>query len=325
MAEQRLANIVQAGPQACYGIHWEADKDGVLSCKAYYNPEWRQEFARKRGLQGLYTTQSSSMTFPKGEGLVGKVFEKQELKFVPSLQVLQEDEIRDAMFNGDPFLFKRTALAKEYGVVSALFIPTANAVLEVGTMKEVSSADKVLPEHIVKAIQTGADVPETKQEPIEEPKCAAWLKEVVEACPEACYGIEWTMTNGKLELKDHYNPWWRLHYAKQAGMKGLFTTASRDYNFEPGEGVVGAVFKAQRTAFLSDMQNFTPEAIMDTMFTGDVVMFKRMNIAREYDVHSAVFIPVADGVVEVGSMQELKNEAALLKEAAVEALKARTS
>mmetsp|Transcript_66172 Transcript_66172/g.158278 ORF Transcript_66172/g.158278 Transcript_66172/m.158278 type:complete len:326 (+) Transcript_66172:90-1067(+) len=319
----RLANIVKSGPAACYGMEWTLDEAGALKCKEHYNPEWRQEYARRRGLKGLYTTVSAAMVFQKGEGLVGKVFEKQEVTFSKSLQVLHEDEVRDAMFGGDAFLFKRTQLAKDFGIHSAILIPTATSVVEIGAMQEVSGPEKILSESLVKAVQSGADIPEVKLEPIQESTCAAWLKEVVEASPEACYGIEWALVNGKLELKDHYNPWWRLQFAQQAGLKGLFTTASKNFNFEPGEGVVGAVYQAQKQTFLADMQNVTPEAMRDAMFTGDDIMFKRVQIARQYDVHSAVFVPVPGGVVEVGSMKLLKSLKELWNDASDAALKAR--
>mmetsp|Transcript_39259 Transcript_39259/g.83633 ORF Transcript_39259/g.83633 Transcript_39259/m.83633 type:complete len:104 (-) Transcript_39259:56-367(-) len=79
-----------------------------------------------------------------GEGLVGKAFANQQIVFSEDLQALAQTELMDAITLGDHTGFFRTDLAKEYGIHSAIFMPTANGVLEVGSTQQVARAFDLL-------------------------------------------------------------------------------------------------------------------------------------------------------------------------------------
>jgi len=157
---ERLQRIVDSGNGACYGIEWALSDAGRLEYKAHYNPQWRVEGVQKKGLKGLYTTQSASHSFMPGEGLVGKVFSDQKMLFVQDLQVMSEEAVQDAIFGGDHVEFQRADLAKAFDIHSAVFVPTAKGVLEVGSTDKVVSASGIVPEAVLTAMQNDSEIPQ---------------------------------------------------------------------------------------------------------------------------------------------------------------------
>ncbi|CAE7219421.1 Kidins220 [Symbiodinium microadriaticum] len=319
-AVSQLSSIVESGKHACYGIEWQL-ADGILVAKEVYNPSWRIEYAARAGLKRLFTTDSKSYTFQPGEGLVGQVFQQQKATFVPDLQRLTEQQVRDSMFGPSLWVYKRTTLAAEYGIHSAMFVPTKTGVIEVGAMLEVSGPDDLIVPALVKLISEGGAVPEVKPAVVELPPCAAWLEKVAANCPEACYAIEWTMgSEGVLKVNESYNPAWRVQYASQAGLPGLYTSSSKALAFQPGEGVVGQVFEAQKELFVKDVQQITEQGVRDDMFSGTQVNFLRADMAKTFNIRSAAFVPLRSGVLELGSMKTLENMAALRTESGMKAI-----
>jgi len=319
-AVSQLSSIVESGRDACYGIEWQL-ADGILVAKEVYNPSWRIEYAARAGLKRLFTTESTNYTFQPGEGLVGQAFQQQKATFVPDLQRLTEDEVRASMFGGSSFVFKRTALAVEYGIHSAICVPTKTGVIEVGAMLQVAGPDDLIPPALVKVISEGGLVPEVKPAVVELPPCPPWLEKVAASCPEACYAIEWTMgSEGALKVNESYNPAWRVQYASQAGLPGLYTSSSKALTFQPGEGVVGQVFQAGKELFVKDVQQLTEQGLRDDMFSGNQVNFLRADMAKTFNIRSAAFVPLRSGVLELGSMKQLENMAALRTESGMKAI-----
>ena len=319
-AVTNLSSIVESGRHACYGIEWQLT-DGVLVSKEVYNPSWRLEYAARAGLRRLFTTESTTYTFNPGEGLVGQVFQQQQTVFVKDLQKLSEEDVRDMMFSGAAFNFKRAALANECGIHSSLFVPTKAGVIEVGAMLVVSGSEELIASKLVKAIQEGGPIPEVRPSAVKLPPCAPWLQKVAESSPESCYAIEWAMNSaGALEVNEAYNPAWRVQYASQAGLPGLFTSSSKALTFGPGEGVVGHVFQDQQKLFIPDVQKSSEEDVRDEMFSGNYTGFLRADMAKTFNIHSTAFVPLKSGVLELGSMKQLKDMTSLLTESAMRAI-----
>eukprot|EP00439_Symbiodinium_sp_Y106_P049211 s1473_g6.t1 len=225
------------------------------------------------------------------------------------------------MFGGSSFVFKRTALAVEYGIHSAICVPTKTGVIEVGAMLQVAGPDDLIPPALVKVISEGGLVPEVKPAVVELPPCPPWLEKVAASCPEACYAIEWTMgSEGALKVNESYNPAWRVQYASQAGLPGLYTSSSKALTFQPGEGVVGQVFQAGKELFVKDVQQLTEQGLRDDMFSGNQVNFLRADMAKTFNIRSAAFVPLRSGVLELGSMKQLENMAALRTESGMKAI-----
>jgi len=305
---ERLQRIVDSGNGACYGIEWALSDAGRLEYKAHYNPQWRVEGVQKKGLKGLYTTQSASHSFMPGEGLVGKVFSDQKVLFVEDLQDLSEQAVQDAIFGGDHVEFQRADLAKAFDIHSAVFVPTAKGVLEVGSTDKVVSASGIVPEAVLTAMQNGSEFPLPKKmaENFFTTSCSIKLRELVEGSTGGCYGVEWVLSEaGRLEYEGHYNPQWRIEGVQKKGLKGLYTTESASHSFMPGEGLVGKAFSDQKMLFVQDLQDLSEKAVQDALFGGDHVEFKRADLAKAFDIHSAVFVPTAKGVLEVGSTDKV--------------------
>jgi len=243
-----------------------------------------------------------------GEGLVGKAFSDQKMLFVQDLQDLSEDAVQDAMFGGDHAEFKRADLAKAFNIHSAVFVPTAKGVLEVGSTDKVVSASGIVPEAVLTAMQNGSEIPLPKKiaENLVTTSCSNKLRELVEGSTGGCYGVEWALSEaGRLEYKGHYNPQWRVEGVQKKGLKGLYTTESASHSFMPGEGLVGKAFSDQKMLFVQDLQDLSEDAVQDAMFGGDHAEFKRADLAKAFNIHSAVFVPTAKGVLEVGSTDEV--------------------
>mmetsp|Transcript_71339 Transcript_71339/g.231058 ORF Transcript_71339/g.231058 Transcript_71339/m.231058 type:complete len:345 (-) Transcript_71339:60-1094(-) len=132
-----------SSPSCCYAIEWELGNRGLVY-KSHYNPEWRVEAVKKQGLTGLYTTDSMHYTFERGQGLVGRAFAQQEAIFVPNLQDLDGEAAKDEVPHfPDGWVFLRSGLARQYGIRSAVFLPTPTGVLEVGSTEVLASMQEL--------------------------------------------------------------------------------------------------------------------------------------------------------------------------------------
>jgi len=116
------------------------------------NPQWRVEGVRSPGLKGLYTLDSKAWTFADGEGLIGKAFAEQAVLFVEDLQALTPDDIQGSIQTGSNLVFLRAALAREFGIRSAMFLPSPDGVLEVGSIQPAESLQAFLSEAAAAAI-----------------------------------------------------------------------------------------------------------------------------------------------------------------------------
>merc|ERR1711920_848032 len=113
------------------------------------------------------------------------------------------------------------------------------------------------------------------------------------------------LSDGLLTQKEHYNPQWRIDGVRVKGLNGLYTERSQGYYFDVGQGVVGKVFAKQEALFVSDLQALDMESVKDAMQSGNGTEFLRASLAKEFDLRSAVFLPVPDGVLEVGSLARM--------------------
>lgn len=292
-------------PGGCYAIEWKLDGD-VLVHRSHYNPSWRLEGVKRQGLKGLYTTESTKYTFQVGQGFVGKVFEAQKPLFVRDLQAPDPEEVKDAMQSWYGASFLRFALAQEYGIRSAIFLPLQDGVLEVGSTVVMAEVPKYFaPYHSpempplasVAYKSSMADTGSATQPP-------PLLEKLVDELTTAgCYAIEWELRDGMLAYRSHYNPPWRIEGAKKQGLNGLYTIESTSYIFESGKGFVGKVHQAQKRLFVEDLQVPDSEAVKDAMQTWDGAgaEFLRSELAHKYGIRSALFLPSTKGVIEVGS------------------------
>mmetsp|Transcript_16971 Transcript_16971/g.35448 ORF Transcript_16971/g.35448 Transcript_16971/m.35448 type:complete len:345 (-) Transcript_16971:22-1056(-) len=291
-------------PGGCYGIEWELSGD-ILKYKSHYNPQWRIDGVKAKGLHGLYTDRSSTYEFPVGTGFVGRTFAKQEVFFVRDLQQADGESIKDTMQFGDGTEFIRLALAQEFDLHSAIFLPLANGVVEVGSAAFVTFLPRCFAPFASSFTPPLAEEEaEAKTDASSTPACPLFLQKFVEELSGAgCYGIEWICESGVLKHRSHFNPQWRIEGVRKQGLKGLYTERSIDCTFAKGEGIVGAAFAAQAVVFIRDLRTVTSEEVKDCMQTGIPVAFLRAALAQEFGIHSAIFLPSADGVLEVGSTQ----------------------
>lgn len=122
---------------------------------------------------------------------------------------------------------------------------------------------------------------------------------------KGCYGIEWENRDGVLECKSHYNPTWRLEEAASQGFKGLYTTNSTTYTFRVGDGMVGKVFQEKKVAFTPNLQDLTPDGMATSMMGWDSMEFARADLAKQFGIRAAVFVPTENGVLEFGSTEKV--------------------
>jgi len=313
----KLQEMVDAfAPGGCYGIEWELKGDSLVH-KSHCNPGWRIEGVKKQGLKGLYTTESTKYSFQVGQGFVGKVFEAQKPFFVKDLQSPDPEEVKDAMQTWYGANFLRLALAQEYGIHSAIFLPLQSGVLEVGSsvvMKEVPKYfapyhSKEMPPLATKDSQ----FPNIEQGSEAEPP--ALLKKLVdEYTVGGCYSIEWVLRDDALVHASHYNPAWRIEGVTKQGLNGLYTTESTTYAFQAGQGIVGKVFQNQEKLFMKDLQVPDLEAMKDAIQSWEGSAFMRSALAEKYGIHSALFLPSSKGVIEVGSSAKASDVEAFLSE-----------
>ena len=297
-------------PGGCYGIEWEFSNE-KLSKKAHYNPQWRVEEAQAMGWNVLYTEKSGEFEFAVGEGLVGKAFQSQEVVFVKDLQEFDSEALQDTLFMGDMGAFLRKELAKDFGLHSAIFLPSCTGVFEIGSSCFVTA----LPEFFAPysgvntprlasadaEAGTGADDGGELRRQVSDP--SLMLSSIVGTQMQCAYGIEWVLEGERLVFKSQYNPSWRIEGVKKQCLQGYYTAESATFTFAPGEGLVGRAFADQALIFAQDLQTHSGDAAADYQ-DGWRPYFLRAEIARNYGIHSAVFLPTADGVVEVGSTQE---------------------
>jgi len=304
-ATQPPEQLVQlVGIAACYGIEWSLGSNGRLEYKSHYNPQWRIKAVEEKGLKGLYTTASKAYSFSPGEGLVGKAFAKKEPIFVKDVQAATcAEDVVNAIATGDNTVYQREGLAKEYGIHSVYFMRSANGVFEIGTTELFDTPGDMMDGRV-------SNLGKAEHEDLlqQAPPCNA-LKALVENSRQTgtCYGIEWTTSkSGCLVYKSHYNPPWRVEAVRAAGLKNLYTTRSKKFTFAPGQGYVGKAFSKQQPIFVGDVSSIT----YDTVAEADQQEFLRIDLAKEFGIQSAAFIPSANGVIEVGS----SNVAASMKD-----------
>lgn len=312
-------------PGGIYGIKWQLQED-KLKYESHYNPQWRIDAVKSKGLNGLYTERSADYEFAVGQGYVGKTFEKQEVFFVKDLQAVSEESVKDCMQFGDGVEFQRSGLAKEFDIRSAIFLPLPNGVLEVGSAATLLSMPSYYASLLGQSPSTAASPPVT----IGSEEAAAgggvkdpppFLKKLVEELSSAaCYGIQWVCEGEDLKFGSHYNPQWRLEGVRQQGLKGLYTLSSKAWTFARGEGLVGKAFAEQAVIFVKDLQKVTPDEAQGSFETGSSVPFLRAALAEEFGIHSAIFLASPEGVLEVGSIQFAESMQTFLSEAAAAAI-----
>mmetsp|Transcript_29302 Transcript_29302/g.51284 ORF Transcript_29302/g.51284 Transcript_29302/m.51284 type:complete len:349 (-) Transcript_29302:265-1311(-) len=310
--------------KCCYGIEWVLSDEGYFENYAHYNPRWREEAVRKQGLSGLYTRDSGEYRFQRGEDLVGQVFLQQTSVFVEDLQNISQDSALADMIRGS-VEFSRADLAKTYDIHSAAFFPAGKGVIEIGSTQRLACradliADEILDQLLVddreeddvgarclKAERANSGEDSADLFAVLPATCGSLrLQRLVEGSP-ACYGIEWVFCDdGSLQHRSHYNPPWRVEGVRRQGLKGLYTTGSEHYKFSPGEGAVGKAFTEQKPIFIEDLQNHLQEAVHNAI-SGESIHFLRCKLAKEYDIRSAIFLPLPEGVIEIGSTQQFHN------------------
>jgi len=312
-------------PGGIYGIQWQLQGD-KLKLESHYNPQWRIDAVKSKGLNGLYTERSATYEFNVGQGYVGKTFAKQDAIFVKDLQSLSEESVKDCWQFGDAMEFLRADLAKEFDVHSAIFLPLPNGVLEVGSAAVLPSIPSYFASLLGQQLSIPASPPSTlASEEAPGGSAAAcpppFLKKLVEELSStACYGIQWVREGDVLKFGSSYNPQWRIEGVKQQGLKGLYTTSSKASIFAHGEGLVGKAFAEQAVLFIKDLQMVTPDEAQGSFQTGSSFSFLRAAIAKDFGIHSAMFLPSPEGVLEVGSIQVAENLQAFLSEPAAAAI-----
>merc|ERR1711920_444108 len=281
--------------------------DGLLTQKEHYNPQWRIDGVRVKGLNGLYTERSQGYYFDVGQGVVGKVFAKQEALFVSDLQALDMESVKDAMQSGNGTEFLRASLAKEFDLRSAFFLPVPDGVLEVGSLARMTALPQYFEQYVSTSTLPVADTQPAQQslrEPTEQPPVV--LQKLVEELSSAgCYGIEWTDQGGILTHRSHFNPQWRIEGLRQRGIDAAYTS--------------------QSVLFIRDVQDVSPDDVKACMQSGDGAAFLRANIARVFGIHSVLLLPSAGGVLEVGSAKTFDDFQAFLSQPAAEAVSGTTA
>jgi hypothetical protein len=313
-------------PGGCYGIEWQLS-GGVLTQKEHYNPQWRVDAFRAKGLTSLYTERSQGYFFDVGQGIVGKVFAKQEPLFVPDLQALDKESVMDALQGGNSTEFLRATLAKEFDLHSAIFLPLPTGVLEVGSVAFMTTLPPYFAQYAGTSTPPVADtlpaLPTLRASTVPPPP---FLQKLVDKLSSAgCYGIEWIDHDGILTYRSHFNPQWRIDGLRQEGLHAAFTTESMGFTFEKGEGLVGSAFANQSVLFTRDVQELSPEDVKASMQSGNGGAFLRVDVAQKFGIHSMMLLPSAHGVLEVGSVKTFDDLQSFLSERAAEAVSGKTA
>merc|ERR1711920_983598 len=143
--------VEELSSAGCYGIEW-TDQGGILTHRSHFNPQWRIEGLRQRGISAAYTTQSMDLTFEKGEGLVGSAFASQSVLFVRDVQDVSPDDVMACMQSGNRAAFLRANIARVFGIHSVLLLPSAHGVLEVGSAQTFDDLQSFLSERAAEAV-----------------------------------------------------------------------------------------------------------------------------------------------------------------------------
>lgn len=298
-------------PGGCYGIVWGLNSSKLVK-KSHYNPQWRIDEAKAHGWDSFYTEQSGAYEFAVGEGVVGKAFQSQEVLFVEDLQDIDVEGVKSTLFMGDiGGVYLRADLAKKFGLHSAIFLPTADSVFEIGS----GCIMKSLPQFYVPYMgkrTLGMAVPsetcvsevqvEWKKQISGNP--SEMLQKLVESQSMCCYGIEWVSTEKGLVHKSHYNAKWRIEAVERKCSEGYYTAHSATYTFAEGEGLVGNAFAEQAVVFASDLQAFSSEDAKADFSRQCSIRFLRAELARQFGIHSAIFLPTPETVLELGTTQK---------------------
>lgn len=134
----KLQRLVEASSGGKYAMNWMLSKNGNLECKSWYNPRCRMQMAQDRGLPGLYTTRSVGYKFLPGDGMVGRIFQGKQTKFISDVQLGKGN--------------KRLDLAKEFSIRSSVFIAIDGGIIEVGTNMQIQSASDFLRQDVIQSI-----------------------------------------------------------------------------------------------------------------------------------------------------------------------------
>jgi hypothetical protein len=123
---------------------------------------------------------------------------------------------------------------------------------------------------------------------------ATMLRSLKEVCvfSGAVYAIFWAMSkkNGALHAMCHYNPPRRIEEVKNVlGEDSLYSTESYGFQFLPGQGLVGEVFKGKGRLIFQDITEL-PEEI-----------YLRKRQAQRFGIKSVVLTWYKDGVLEFGT------------------------
>jgi hypothetical protein len=147
------------------------------------------------------------------------------------------------------------------------------------------------------------------------------LAVLVETSPSSCYSIAWVLSeSGQLKPHNHYAAdkvyeSWVAPNGRQLGKvleATVYTREAAYYTCTPGEGVVGKVFTAKQRLFVQDLEALSVEEASTVMFAGDTSALKLSDLAKIFSMCSAFWLPLATGVLEIGSTRLVAGRSELL-------------
>jgi hypothetical protein len=133
------------------------------------------------------------------------------------------------------------------------------------------------------------------------------LAVLVETSPSSCYAIAWVLSeSGQLKHHNHYAASEGFAAKQRQGARTVlaatvYTSEAARYTCTPGEGVVGKVFAAKHHLFVQDLEALSFEEASTVMFAGDTSAFKLSDMANKFNIRAAFWLPLATGVLEIGS------------------------
>lgn len=205
---------------------------------------------------------SRAYTFPPEVDAVGKCWQSKQPRF---MQDVAEQDIGD---------YVRQDLASYFGIRSVAMVPFSNGVLEFGTHRLWQVApnwDSRVLRASRKMSSMGASLPrfDASQEK---------LLEVIRTT-NAAYGIFWV----------HYKAVDELKCSFFAALDGKLMRKSVAYTFERNKDEVGQCYVSQKMRFVRDASALDADA------------FRRKSLAAYHGVHSIVFLPFENGILEIGT------------------------
>ena len=245
---RRLVSVVESGLNASYGIEWRVSMNGGLELYEHYSPAMRVECLRNDRVK------SAAWSAPRqGETFLKKIFEEQEVKFVKGLQNMQHEDARyTSLSSSTQSELSLAEFGTEFGLHSAVFVPTSTGVFEVGSSQELDDVATLLPLEVIKAVREGSKLPavaasarsisksSSNSERLVDSEGSAGLKDLVDRNPNVFYGIHWTLTDdGMLECSDSYS-----HSECSSSQDGLFTSRLAELRATLDEDLAGRVCKA---------------------------------------------------------------------------------